>query len=745
MFKRLILDSLYLIIPLIVLGLGYRDTLKSKRSAMLSVAVILLAEFTTTFFFKHILDTEWTSYEYFCIASIISCIYGFIFQTKQKIKSLSYSISFFILCISITFVLYSIITYGQTVIHSDTATATLLAQSQIEHRSLFPKTWCYVNGDIWTLSTNIFTMPFTALINNQSLARMLGSVAIVVFTCICLYFFSRKLLKNESYIITIPLFFLLTFVGFYSEGSYDSGFYDMTLYQAAYTGVIFMHALIAWSAYGILSSRGYKKMLPYAAFYAAVSIVLHTGGIRAVAEFSLPILATMAIYCLIKYTKEELMDKQTIRMYLTKFFLLAFPPVLGFSFYIGLCHSHIVVTQNNDTWMAENIETLWKNTVRVFLNTYECFGYKSYVKIGSFDGLRNLFSILLCFLFVFIIPILQAKCIRNESDETKFLFTYGILHNICLFATCVLLGKTTNRYYLSSVFIFDLISASYIINHWRDYKIHFKAIAVTLYSLIIIIYSVPFLSQSEDWNIVLREKKEFCQALVDHGLSKGYATFWNAYSNEVYSDLRLEFAAINYDQQYDKYYPMSLDGQCWWLVDSERFCPDYEAENTFLLLSEEQNDGAKKGDLQKAFGTPVEDFTVDDMYVYVYDYDIAEKMRNGLWDNILKPNELSCNENTEFEYDKFVIHKGGAVSGPGYAFDKGSYNVVIRGNNLEEMQYKIDAGIFSRFISYTEIERDSEHIQIKLEISQKSEAFEFIMHNNENLDIIWYEIGINRI
>ena len=45
---------------------------------------------------------------------------------------------------------YSILTYGQTDIHSDTATATLLAQSQIRNQSLFPISWNYTasNRDV---------------------------------------------------------------------------------------------------------------------------------------------------------------------------------------------------------------------------------------------------------------------------------------------------------------------------------------------------------------------------------------------------------------------------------------------------------------------------------------------------------------------------------------------------------------------------------------------------------------------
>ncbi|MCR4657360.1 MAG: hypothetical protein K5770_14220 [Lachnospiraceae bacterium] len=506
-----------------------------------------------------------------------------------------------------------------------------------------------------------------------------------------------------------------------------------------------MHVLIIWSAYGMLSSANHKQMIPYAVSYAMISIILHMGGVRAAAEFSLPLLATMLFYYLKKYNEEKHIDKRSFRTDLTKFFLYIFPPALGLSIYIGLCRTHIVVTQNNDTWMAENIETLWNYAVKVFLNTFECFGYKSYVKIASFDGLRNLFSILLCILFIFVIPVLQARCIKTESDETKFLFVYGIFHNICLFSSCVLLGKTTNRYFLSSVFIFDLISVSYIMNHWKDHKNLFKAIAVALYSFIIIIYCVPFLSQSEDWDIVLKEKKEFCRTLADHGLHKGYATFWNAYSNEIYSDLKLEFAAINYDQQYDKYYPMSLDGQYWWLVDSSRFYPDHEADNTFILLTEEQNESAVKGDLLKAFGPSIEDFQIDNMYVYVYDYDIAERMKNGLWDNVLKPNELSFSGNTEFGYDKYVIHVGGTVSGPGYVFDKGNYEILIKGENLDTIQYGIDAGIFSRFINSAEIDRDNENIRLRLNISLKAEDVQFILQNNEYTDAVLYEIEVDKI
>lgn len=112
----------------------------------------------------------------------------------------------------------------------------------------------------------------------------------------------------------------------------------------------------------------------------------------------------------------------------------------------------------------------------------------------------------------------------------------------------------------------------------------------------------------------MEAQKEFVQKLVNMGLRKGYASYWKAYSNEVYSDLQLQISGIHIGENGIAPY--------YWLVDSEVF--HVEDENTFLLLTQEEKDTIG-GNIPTLFGEPTEELILDGMYVFVFDYDIIKK------------------------------------------------------------------------------------------------------------------------
>ena len=93
---------------------------------------------------------------------------------------------------------YSILTYGQSHIHGDIATASLLTKAQLDHGSLFPRSWCYVNGDLWVISIHSFVAPFALLLQNQSLARMLGSAALVLASVFVIIRHSKTAFHDDS-------------------------------------------------------------------------------------------------------------------------------------------------------------------------------------------------------------------------------------------------------------------------------------------------------------------------------------------------------------------------------------------------------------------------------------------------------------------------------------------------------------------------------------------------------------------
>ena len=98
--------------------------------------------------------------------------------------------------ICIIVALVSIFTLGQTFVYSDAATASKLAKSMIENRSLFPKSWNYCNGEVWLLAPELFMFIPELFLSNQSMARMCGSALIVAVFVIVVIYLYKKVLNN---------------------------------------------------------------------------------------------------------------------------------------------------------------------------------------------------------------------------------------------------------------------------------------------------------------------------------------------------------------------------------------------------------------------------------------------------------------------------------------------------------------------------------------------------------------------
>ena len=115
-------------------------------------------------------------------------------------------------------------------------------------------------------------------------------------------------------------------------------------------------------------------------------------------------------------------------------------------------------------------------------------------------------------------------------------------------------------------------------------------------------------------------QKEFAGKLEETGAIKGYADTFYSGPLEVYSDFELSMGQVRFSEEGIQ--PME------WLIDMKKFEPSNEA--SFILLSEFENNMFTP--ISEAYlGQSIDSFCIDNadgeqMYVYVYDYDVAEKL-----------------------------------------------------------------------------------------------------------------------
>lgn len=601
--RSVLILVLLCIIPILLEGGIIYNINLSRRDkgirCILALIIVNVIGMIFYFWFKK----SWSFYEYGLLYSIISIIVTVLILPLIYKEILNIEKILFMFCLmSVSVASYSILTYGQTFIHSDTAIATILAQCQVKNGKIFPHTWCYANGELWVLGLNLFVMPFSVLLHNQSLARMLGSVMVVLTTLFVMYYHSRKIFKNRTWMLSIPLLLF-----------YLRGVLDVVLYQAAYMAqilwIVLTCAMVSMIFFG-------KRQKGYVICFAILMTLLCMGSIRQIAENTIPLWGACMIFFYVRNQRAGRIEdcKDDLKQAVFMSVLILLPSLIGFGFYKILCNTRLVIDSGaSDLRFAMSLNDCWNNMVAVFTNIFGDFGFVGGAEVFSINGIGNLILIIFCAFTVFIGPILQLSRIKEEEESVVFFYIFGLLHNFIMLLVAIFFGKTVDRYILTSIFVNIIITSQYVVRYWLK-KDNLQKIVVSICFIVASsILCISLLEQSIGWREIVTVRKDFTKELLNHDLHKGYASYWNAYTNEVYSDLQLQIGSINMDENgISPYY---------WLVDTEVF--QVEDENTFLLLTQEEKDTIGNN-IPILFGKPIEEFAVSGMYVFVFDYDIIK-------------------------------------------------------------------------------------------------------------------------
>ncbi len=702
-----------------------KERLKTVILDILSVFISCVSTSIIFLFYK----SELTVYELLFVVAIFSILiskvlYPIVISKNNIGETLLKGTCY----LSVIVASYSILTYGQINIHSDSATASLLVKSMIDNISLIPSSWNYANGDVWILGSHLFVFLPQIFISDVSLARMIGIVAYIFFTSFAVIILSRKVFNSDFGCLALPV--LLVYFSF-------SGL-DHILYQASYTSAILFPCLLLLMFICTKQNVRYKNC--FAFLFVLFIFALCSAGKRWVAEVTLPFILTVFFI----YFRDKENKSHNTNEFFKDLCLIVIPSVLGFAINFYLCHSnyyHVHFTSNDDLILPNSITDLYNNIQVTLANFFYNFGYNGNVKIFSLLGLNSIVSIFVCIAFCFVIPIFQLRKLNKESKDVIFFVSYALIHNIIMLSIIILSSKLVERYLLSTIIMFILVSSRYVYVYWiRGSNVSVKYLVIFAFILSTIIQSVHLISVSNGWKYVLDAKKEFANAIIQNDVSKVYAgNYWNAYTNEVYSDLKVPFGAIFLqNNNLQPYY---------WLVDSKVF--NFQKNiKTALLLSEDENNSFSN-DLKVTLGAPISYYIKNGMHIYVYDYDLAKHFpSNALADGVLNVNTLYVT-NGEIDISKkyMKINPSATQYGPYVYISSGEYRITFIGENFDDDEIKCDVASNKKTTSldFKEIGRDNGSIHLELTVKDDVDDVEFRMFNNSDKFIKLEQILVEKI
>ena len=668
---------------------------------------------------------SWNFYKGMLLVSSVSILEYFLIipTAKEKFSHINFLKTVCFLSVVIT--IYSILTYGQANIDSDIAMPSFLARTIWVNKSLFPQNWSYANGDVWVISIHLFVLPFTILLENQSLARMLGASLLILVTLFGPYYQDKKIFKCKSWTVSIPLFLM------FLQGQDTLRWIRL---DNLYTIYMLFITILSTQIILIYNNKGNKKML---IIFLILSMILTITGIRMLSYFTLPFCLTFLFVAYMKYKNTESFEE--IRMEILKLLklisIIIIPAIIGFVIHTFLTVTNITNNGYNELTFIGNVKEIQSNLLWYFETLFQDFGFNGKAKVFSVSGFQNIITLVCFFLIVFFIPILQLKKLKYETEEVRIFYIFGFFHSLINFIVIVFFGKTAmTSYVLTTIYICILISSRYIMVYWLNKKTINRGIILFIYFFFFVIQLISTYMLSKRWVDKLVRQKKFTNQLVEKGLYKGYGTYWNAYNNNLYSDYRLKIAAIDISE--NKIEPFK------WLTDISWFNVEKNIK-TFLILSKEENE-RMKSKIEVIFGKPQYNFLLDEKNIYVFDHDIIIDFPNGLKDKRLLPKELMWNDNVVFENKELLINPKGITFGPYVTLNKGRYLLTIYGENLDKASIDIFSQTSNDEIIYNIDSILSNKVVLKLDIKNDVNQLEFRIFNytdKEKIKLAYMEIN----
>lgn len=657
----------------------------------------------------------------------------------KKNLSVVNNLLYIVLCISFFAVVYHLFTYGISNIHSDNAVELTALNSIIDHKDIFPSSWIYGNGDINLMRIQVFLfLPFISL-KKWAIAREMGALLSVLGGSFGLIFLSKKVLNNNMWLVAIPLYIVC----------YSGRCRDVILDSSMYSSIMLYGTLSIALVYYFYSNKCKSKVK--SALGAVMLLLVNIGGVRWLAEITVPLLLTVIIYIYTEYKHNDNEQHKSYFDLLKVIIYIMIPSLIGTGIFIYVnSKCHFVVNSVSGVSMVPSLKGLLNTFLTVLGNFFICFGYSGGNSLISVYGLRDLISIGICLFICFAFPIIFIKKINVEKGGTRFVLLFAYIHNIIILLTAIFTSKTQSYHVISIVFYCIIIFSIYAVKYLLCTECSEKNIWVVVFAFSMIIESLCLVGDSKGWLERYEAQKDIVRTISKRGLSKGYGSFWNAYTHEAYSDGQLKMGAVLLDDA------GLLEYNC--LVDTDVYKPD--ADRSFIIFSQEELDKYGNG-LLTNLGEPSDSFEIENapvydsnnwcwyntrLVIYVFDYDVASNLINGIRDQKIEPRECRFNSQGEKNDDYILLETGGIINTPySCVAYKGNYNLMITGTNVDELEFSINSNAPNNPIHYNVVSESDNCIRVKLVVDYDIDDMHINIQNNSSKQIIFKEIVVNKI
>ena len=605
-----------------------------------------------------------------------------------------------------------------TMIHSDGVALVNNALEIVRTKEIFPDQWVGATMIFWFQYAIAF---FLLFVQNYLLAKTFAQVIWLTILLGSVIFVSRKVLKNNSWIVAVPILFTCWSVNLH---------YDMLFIQCPYTSILFMTlysvGTFIWAVTNLEIWQVQKKRLCIAMILVMVTCI---HGIVLIQSLLIPLLGTVVILYIQQYQKEKLTLHMSCWKNVTAVELLVIVSgVVGYLISEKVSELSGVVGNGGVTNLAQSIPQITEH-VKYMWEAIFCYaGFTGAIPLFSLNGIVTIIRIAAFVAITFVFPLLAYRDYKNQSKNVQFFLIFVIIHVIevvfILLLTSIEDYSGAARYLLTSIMLLQLIGANYI--YTRYLKSNLLGILYSVgISVISLMLMLPTIQMSLGYADSFAQMKGLTSFLSENGLCYGYATFWNAGNNTILSNGEVQIRGVTLDT--NKIAPY------YWLTSKAWYNPNYYTGESFLLLSNEELDTyAPSGYEDTALGIPNDILRYANYVILVYDYNISENNFMGILDgsrNYLNSMELSDLAMRQDD-GSILIGSEQVMYGPYWSLPAGKYRLTVDAQFEGEHSIQVTSGAGAEVLLTQTLKAGETEVQFGLE--EYTEGIEFVVYGSDN-------------
>lgn len=513
---------------------------------------------------------------------------------------------------------YLIVTY-RSQFHSDAAMKLLLAEQMSRQFTLFPRDWNYVN-DIPVIFPSLIAAPlswfFAPSLELHSLVDVL-SAGLVLFAA---YVGSRAIGINGPLRLLAPTLL---------ASGFSSQFAETVFGQSAYSGILFALFLLAgWGARYLEGSNrlplGTRRSLLGVGILVLANVV---GGVRGLASVAVPLLlASAAAYALGGVGRGDHRESAKRLGICTGVATITGSVVSLLLHELSHVHDFATAQAFSDTArITLHLQLLIQNWFVLF-DALPPAGSSFRIAIAGIFAARMGIAVVCA-----LLPVLLLLRIGSiSSAKLRFLVLFqGFLMATTLYALLFtgVIGDEVHgvpRYLTPLVPVSLLIVVLWLQESARELAINATRVG-WLWACTMLVLSpsqllVPaFSAWPSVHSLRTNPRASIASALKSAGLTRGFATYWNANSISVLSGGDVRVASVNIANG-------TLPTASRYLSSEQWYADDWAPSSTFLLMNQAESAALNRPALDAQLGAPASILNIGQFVVLIYPFNLGQKL-----------------------------------------------------------------------------------------------------------------------